>query len=47
MTKSKYVASLLSVILLTAGSVQAANMVSVTYGTIMGVNQQEKDTSGG
>ncbi|MGD8843566.1 MAG: hypothetical protein PVJ83_08845 [Gammaproteobacteria bacterium] len=30
-----------------AGSVQAANMVSVAYGTITGVGQQEKDTSGG
>jgi hypothetical protein len=30
-----------------AGSANAAKMVSVAYGTVTGVNQQEKDTSGG
>jgi len=40
-------AALLSAILSTAGSAQAAKMISVAYGTITGVNQQEKDTSGG
>lgn len=33
--------------LLTAGTVQAANLMSVAYGTITGVAQQERDTSGG
>ena len=47
MTQSKYVVGLLCTILFTAGSVQASKMVSVAYGTITGVNQQEKDTSGG
>jgi outer membrane lipoprotein SlyB len=47
MIKSKCVAGLLSAILFTAGTVQASNMVSVAYGSITGVNQQEKDTSGG
>ena len=47
MIKSKCVAGLLSAILFTAGTVQASNMVSVSYGSITGVNQQEKDTSGG
>lgn len=47
MTKSKYIAILLSGILFSVGSVHASKMVSVAYGTITGVNQQEKDTSGG
>jgi outer membrane lipoprotein SlyB len=47
MNKSPVVTALLSVILFTTGSVQASTVVSVAYGTITGVNQQEKDTSGG
>jgi outer membrane lipoprotein SlyB len=47
MTKSLAVTALLSAILFTAGYAQASKMVSVAYGTISGVNQQEKDTSGG
>jgi outer membrane lipoprotein SlyB len=39
--------AILSATVVTAGSAEAANMVSVAYGTITGVNQQEKDTSGG
>ena len=39
--------ALLSASLFAAGSVQASKMMSVAYGTITGVNQQEKDTSGG
>ena len=31
----------------TAGSVQAATMMAVAYGTITGIGQQERDTSGG
>ena len=39
--------ALLSASFFTAGSVHASKMMSVAYGTITGVNQQEKDTSGG
>ena len=47
MTRSPTVTVLLSAILFTTGYAQASKMVSVAYGTISGVNQQEKNTSGG
>jgi outer membrane lipoprotein SlyB len=47
MNDTLLMAALLSATLFTAGSVQASKMMSVAYGTITGVNQQEKDTSGG
>ena len=47
MTRSPTVTALLSAILFTTGYAQASKMVSVAYGTITGVNQQERDTSGG
>ena len=39
--------TLLSASLFTTGAVQAATIMSVSYGTITGVNQQASDTSGG
>lgn len=47
MNKTFFIAALLSVSLFTAGSVQASKVISVSYGTITGVGQQERDTSGG
>jgi len=47
MTKSLGMTALLSAMLFTTGSVQASKLISVAYGTITGINQQEKDTSGG
>jgi outer membrane lipoprotein SlyB len=47
MNKSSVVTALLFAVFYTAGNAQASKMVSVNYGTITGVNQQEKDTTGG
>lgn len=47
MTRSLAVTALLSAILITTVYAQASKMVSVAYGTITAVNQQERDTSGG
>ena len=47
MTRSLAVTALLSTILITTVNAQASKMVSVAYGTITAVNQQERDTSGG
>jgi outer membrane lipoprotein SlyB len=47
MIRSLAVTALLSAILFTTAYAQASKMVSVAYGTITGVNQQERDTSGG
>jgi outer membrane lipoprotein SlyB len=47
MTKSLAVTALLSAVLFTTAYAQSSKMVSVAYGTITGVNQQERDTSGG
>jgi hypothetical protein len=46
---TKHVAVVVALLaaLFTAGSVQAANLLSVAYGTITGIAQQERDTSGG
>jgi len=41
------VTAFLAAFLTTSGSAQASKMLSVAYGTITAVNQQEKDTSGG
>ena len=47
MNKTFFMTALLSVSLFTAGSAQAATVMSVSYGTITGINQQARDTSGG
>ena len=47
MTRSLAVTALLFAILITTVYAQASKMVSVAYGTITAVNQQERDTSGG
>ena len=49
MNKTFITAALLSTFLfsLSTGSVQAATIMSVSFGTITGVNQQARDTSGG
>jgi outer membrane lipoprotein SlyB len=47
MTRSLAVTALLSAILITTVNAQTSKMVSVAYGTITAVNQQERDTSGG
>jgi len=47
MTKTFVMTALLSTILFAVESVQAATVMSVSYGTITGVNQQARDTSGG
>jgi outer membrane lipoprotein SlyB len=47
MTKSVVMTALLSAMLFTTGYAQASEMVSVAYGTVTGVNQQQRDTSGG
>jgi outer membrane lipoprotein SlyB len=47
MNKTFFMTALLSVSLFAAGSVQATTVMSVSYGTITGVNQQARDTSGG
>jgi outer membrane lipoprotein SlyB len=47
MNKKLLMTAVLSASLLAAGSVQAATIMSVSYGTITGINQQARDTSGG
>ena len=47
MRKTFLIMSLISVGILSAGVTESANVMSVSYGTITGVNQQERDTSGG
>lgn len=47
MNKKLFMAALLSVSLFAAGSAPAATIMSVSYGTITGINQQARDTSGG
>jgi outer membrane lipoprotein SlyB len=47
MNKTFFMTALLSASLFAAGSVQASTIMSVSYGTITGINQQERDTSGG
>ena len=47
MNKTFFMTALLSVSLFAAGSMQAATIMSVSYGTITGINQQDRDTSGG
>jgi outer membrane lipoprotein SlyB len=47
MNKKLFMTAVLSASLLAIGSVQAATIMSVSYGTITGINQQERDTSGG
>jgi outer membrane lipoprotein SlyB len=37
----------LAVTILTAGSLQAASLMAVAYGTVTGISQQERDTSSG
>lgn len=39
--------TLILVLVLSIGTVQASSVVSVAYGTVTAVNQQEKDVSGG
>ena len=46
MNKTFLITALLSASLCATGSVQASKIISVAYGTITGVNQQQKDTSG-
>jgi outer membrane lipoprotein SlyB len=46
-TKTSTFAFALLVSLFTAGAAQAANLMSVAYGTITGIAQQERDTAGG
>jgi outer membrane lipoprotein SlyB len=47
MNRTRGMTALLYAILFTTGSVHAGNVISVAYGSITGVSQQEKDTSGG
>jgi outer membrane lipoprotein SlyB len=47
MNKTLSVATLTAAILLATGSANSATIMSVSYGTITGINQQERDTSGG
>jgi outer membrane lipoprotein SlyB len=47
MNKTLSVATLAAAILLATGSANSATIMSVSYGTITGINQQERDTSGG
>jgi len=47
MNKTIFAAVLLSGSIFTTGSVQAQTVMSVSYGTITGINQQERSTSGG
>ena len=47
MNKKLFMTAVLSASLLTAASAQAATAMSVSYGTITGINQQARDTSGG
>ena len=47
MNKTLSVAALTAAILLATGSANSTTVMSVSYGTITGINQQERDTSGG
>ena len=47
MKMTLFVATLTAAILFATGSAQAATVMSVSYGTITGIAQQERDTSGG
>ena len=47
MNKAFLMISIMTGSLLAAGTTQATRLMSVAYGTITGVNQQERDTSGG
>lgn len=47
MNKTILMTTFLAGNILTSGTVQASRVMSVAYGTITGVNQQERDTSGG
>jgi outer membrane lipoprotein SlyB len=47
MNKTIFVTALLSASLFATGSAQAATVMAVSYGTITGINQQARDTSGG
>ena len=47
MIKNSAFAVVLAASVFTAGSLQAATMMAVAYGTITGIGQQERDTSGG
>jgi len=47
MNKTILMTAFLAGTLLTSGTIQASKVMSVAYGTITGVNQQERDTSGG
>ena len=47
MKKTLLMAALLSASIFAAGTAQATTVMSVSYGTITGINQQERDTSGG
>jgi outer membrane lipoprotein SlyB len=47
MIKTFFMTALLSINFFAAGSVQAATVMSVSYGAITGISQQARDTSGG
>ncbi len=47
MNRVSAVAAVLAASILAAGSAQSATMMAVAYGTITGIGQQERDTSGG
>ena len=47
MNKTLLMAALLSASIFAAGTAQATTVMSVSYGTITGINQQARDTSGG
>jgi len=47
MIKKSAIAFVLAASAFTVGSLQAATMMAVAYGTITGIGQQERDTSGG
>lgn len=47
MNKTLSVATLTAAILFATGTAQATTVMSVSYGTITGIAQQERDTSGG
>ena len=47
MNKTLSVATLTAAIFFATGSANSTTVMSVSYGTITGINQQERDTSGG
>ena len=47
MNKTLVMTALLSASIFAAGTAQATTVMSVSYGTITGISQQERDTSGG